>query len=287
MAIGTTRSKRRLGKYVTPILKRSGLGLDEIAKQVRCSKPSVYRLMSGDSLPRLHLLLSILAAIGASEEERAKAIQLWDIADADKTVIEFAEDLPDRYTRFRMDEADAVRERTLDMVIMPGLLQTMEYAAALSWSTRHLIRREGWEERAVSERSDRQELVLRKENPLQLHALIDEAALRRIIGNREVMLAQHDHLLQMTKLPNVTIQVLPLDLCAFGPYSGTMILLSYPESDEPDSAYVESMAGGDTLDDEASVTALSNVWQAIAAMAPSPQKSAKIIKAVRSELTGQ
>jgi transcriptional regulator with XRE-family HTH domain len=287
MAIGTTRGKRRLGRHVTPIIKRSGLSADQVAKQVRCSKQSVYRLMSGDALPRLHLLLSILGVIGATPEEREKAVQLWEIADADTTVIEFAEELPVRYMRFRMDEAEAVRERSLDLVIMPGMLQTMEYAAAISWAARHLIRREGWEERAVAERSDRQELLWRKENPLELHALIDEAALRRIIGDHETMVSQLDHLIHMAKLPNVTIQVLPLDLCAAGPYSGTMILLNYPEPDEPDSAYVESMAGGETVSDDDSVAALARVWDAIAAAAPSSEKSLKIIRAVRGELKGR
>jgi transcriptional regulator with XRE-family HTH domain len=287
MAIGTTRGKRRLGRHITPIIKRSGLKAEEIAKQVRCSKQSVYRLQSGDALPRLHLLLSILGVIGANEEEWEKAVQLWEIADSDTTVIEFAEDLPVRYMRFRMDEAEAVRERTLDMVIMPGMLQTMEYASALWSAARRLIRNERWEERAVAERRDRQELLWRKENPLELHALIDEAALRRIIGSRGVMVAQLDHLIRVSELPNVTIQVTPLNLGAFGAYSGTMILLSYPEPDEPDSAYVESMAGGETVGDNESMAALSDVWKGIAAAAPSPDKSVKIIKAVRSELKGR
>nr|WP_052479006.1 helix-turn-helix transcriptional regulator [Kibdelosporangium sp. MJ126-NF4]CEL21595.1 Putative DNA-binding protein [Kibdelosporangium sp. MJ126-NF4]CTQ92376.1 Putative DNA-binding protein [Kibdelosporangium sp. MJ126-NF4] len=283
MAIGTTRSKRRLGKYIAPILKRSGFSPDDVAREVRCSKQSVYRLMSGDSLPRLHLLLAILSAIDVTEDERARALKLWDIADADKTVVQFADELPDRYMRFRLDEADAVRERSLDRIIVPGLLQTIEYAAELNRSTRQLLRRDGWEERAVSERRDRQEMVLRKEDPLHIHALIDETALRRIIGSRGVMIDQLDHLIEMTRKPNVTIQVLPLDLCAPGPYSGTMILLSYPESDEPDSVYVESMAGGETIGDDAVVATLSKVWDDIAAAAPTPQKSTKIIKAVRGE----
>ncbi|ALG13246.1 helix-turn-helix domain-containing protein [Kibdelosporangium phytohabitans] len=287
MAIGTTRSKRRLGKYITPILKRSGLSPDDVAREVRCSKQSVYRLMSGDSLPRLPLLLAIIGAIGATDDERAKTLDLWDIADADKTVVQFADELPDRYMRFRLDEADAVRERTLDRVIMPGLLQTIAYAAALNQGTRQLLRRDGWEERAVSERRDRQEMVLRKKNPLHVHALIDEAALRRIIGNREVMIDQLDHLIEMTRMPNVTIQVLPLDLRAHGPYSGTMTLLSYPESDEPDSGYMESMVGCETVGDEAIVAALSSAWEDIAAAAPSPQRSVKILKAIRGELVGR
>jgi transcriptional regulator with XRE-family HTH domain len=287
MAIGTTRSKRRLSRHVTPIIKRSGLNADEVAKRVRCSKQSVYRLQSGDALPRHHLLLSILGVIGASEAEREKAIELWEIADADDKVIKFAEYLPDPYMRFRMDEAEALSERSLDMVIMPGLLQTTGYASAIWSASRRLIHNERWEERAIAERSQRQELLLRNESPLQLHALIDEAALRRIIGNREVIAAQLDHLIQMAKLPNVTIQVLPFDLCAPGPYVGMMILLSYPESDEPDSAYWESMASGETVEDNASVTALSDVWAAVAAAAPSPERSTKIIKVVRGELKGR
>lgn len=284
MAIGTTRGKRRLGRHVTPIIKRSGLKAEEIAKQVRCSKQSVYRLQSGDALPRLHLLLSMLGVIGATAEEREKAIELWEIADSDTTIIEFAEDLPVRYMRFRMDETEAVHERTLDMVIVPGMLQTADYAAALWSAARRLIRAERWEERAVADRHDRQELLRREENPLALHALIDEAALRRVIGSRDVMVAQLDHLIRMAELPNVTIQVTPLNFGASGAYSGTMILLGYPEPDEPDSAYVESMAGGETVSDDDSVAALSDVWESIAAAAPSTERSMKIIKAVRGEL---
>jgi hypothetical protein len=287
MAIGTTRGKRRLGRYVTPILKRSGLNADAIALQVRCSKQSVYRLQSGDALPRLHLLGAILGVIGATEEERERAIQLWDIADADTTVIEHAQDLPMRYRRFRMDEADAVLERTIDTVIMPGMLQTAEYAYAISHGARRLFRGSGWEAQAAAERRNRQELLWRNENPLRLHALIDEAALRRIIGGPAVMVAQLDHLFQMTTRPNVTIQVIPFDFGAHGATSGPLILLSYPESDEPDSAYVESMAGGDTLEDAEGVETLSDVWNAIADAAPSPKKSAAIIRAVRDEMKGR
>lgn len=283
MAIGTTRSKRRLGRYVTPLIKRTGLSAEEVAKRVRCSKQSVYRLQSGDALPRHHLLLSILGTIGVRDDERDTAIHLWEIADADDKIIRFAEYLPDAYMRFRMDEAEAIHERSLDMVIIPGMLQTGEYATSIWSASRQLIDDDHEEDPAGAERSDRQELLLRKENPLTLHALIDEAALRRIIGNREIMAAQLDHLIRMAKLPNVTLQVLPLDLCPPGPYLGMMILLSYPESDEPDSAYLESGTTGETVDDPARVAALSDMWSAMSAMAPSPEKSMKIIRAVRGE----
>jgi uncharacterized protein DUF5753/helix-turn-helix protein len=287
MAIGTTRGKRRLGRHVTPIIKRSGLNADEVAKQVRCSRQSVYRLQSGDALPRLHLLGAILGVIGATEEERAKAIQLWDVADSDTTVIEFANELPVRYMRFRMDEAEAVRERTLDMVIVPGMLQIPEYSVALWSAARTWLPKEGQQDIAVAERRDRQALLLREEKPLVLHALIDEACLRRVIGGLDVMEAQLSHLLQMAKLPNVTIQVTPLDTGALGAYSGAMVLLGYAESDEKDSAYAESLAGGDTLADDASVAALSDLWDSIAAAALSPQKSEKFIKAARDQLKGR
>jgi transcriptional regulator with XRE-family HTH domain len=284
MAVGTTRGKRRLGRYVAPIVKRSGLKPDEIAKEVRCARQSVYRLLSGESLPRLHLLVAILGAVGANKAERDRALELWEVADSDTTGIEHADDLPVGYMRFRMDEAEAIRERTLDMVIIPGMLQTPEYATELSRGARRLIRTDGWEDRAAAERRNRQELLWRKDNPLALHSLIDEAALRRTIGDSEVMANQLDYLLEAGELPNVTIQVMPLDFGAHGAYSGALTLLNYPEVDESCSGYVESIAGGETLEDGADVAALSDVWTAIADAAPSAEKSTEIIRRVRDSV---
>ncbi|GAB3493653.1 helix-turn-helix domain-containing protein [Amycolatopsis cihanbeyliensis] len=281
MAVGTTRGKRRLGRFVKPIRQRSGRKPDEVAKLAVCSRQTVQRLESGDALPSLGRLSAILGVIGATDEERAHAEQLWQVANADTTTIQHAENLSAKYRRFRMDEAEAVKERTLDTVIVPGLLQTPEYAAEIARGRKRLDRSTDWEKHAGDERRDRQALLLRDRNPLVLHALIHEAALHTVVGGPEVMAAQLDLLITMSELPHVTIQIVPLDHGAHGAMTGPWFLLSFPEDDEPDSAYAESVTGLDTVEKPEDVAGLSDIWEAIAATAPSPQRSAEIIESAK------
>src|SRR2546428_308982 len=129
MAVGTTRGKRRLGRFVRPILERSGLKTDEVASKAVCEVQTITRMLSGRSLPGRQRFATILAVIDATDEEREHALQLYQVADVDTAVIEHAGELTPKYLRFRMDEAEASTERTIDTVVVPGLLQTPEYAA--------------------------------------------------------------------------------------------------------------------------------------------------------------
>ncbi|KAA2255468.1 helix-turn-helix domain-containing protein [Solihabitans fulvus] len=281
MAVGTTRGKRRLGRFVKPIRLRSGLDPKDVAREVECASQTVTRLEGGVSLPRLHLFMAILGVIGATPDERRQARQLWDVADVDAAVIERVADFPVKYQRFRLDETEAVTERTLDTVIVPGLLQTPGYAAALAVGSRLLNRSEEREQRAAAERRERQELLHRVGRPLVLHSILGEAAVRNLVGGAAVMRSQLDHLLTAATLPNVTIQVVPFEFGAYGPMSGPITLLTFPEDDEPDAAYLEYVAGLETVEDPEDAVALSTTWNEIAAAVPSPDESAETIRAVR------
>jgi transcriptional regulator with XRE-family HTH domain len=277
VAVGTTRGKRRLGRYLRPMFERSGLKIEEVATAARCSRQTVSRLFSGDHLPRFHLFTTLLTVLKVTDDERAKALELWEVADADTYMIEHAQDLPGSYMRFRMDESEARLERTLNTVIIPGLLQTAAYASAKADASKLL--HAGWDpEREAAERRDRQGLLRRADRPLGLHALVDEVALRRLVGGPDVMAEQLDHLLTAGRLPNVTIQVIPFTAGAYGAMSGPLWILTFPEDDEPDAAYVESLTGVATVEDEANVAALSAVWDGAAAAALSPTKSATFIR---------
>jgi transcriptional regulator with XRE-family HTH domain len=284
MAVGTTRGKRRLGRFVKPIRLRSALKPEDVAELARCSRQTVTRLESGENLPRFHLFTTLLAVIGATPDEQAAALQLWDIADVDTANIEFVEDLPAKYRRFRLDESEAVLERTLDTVIIPGLLQAPDYVAALSRGRRRLSS-EGWTSRAAAERRERQELLTRENRPLELHALIHEGALFH--GESSVMISQLDHLLSMANLPNIKVQVVPANSPPHGAMSGPLFILSFPEHDEPDAMYVESVIGIESVGKSHDVVALSTVWDDIATAAPSPERSVEIIQAALSRVKGR
>lgn len=283
MAVGTTRGKRRLGRFIKPIRLRSGLSADEVAKRTICSRQTVTRLESGDNLPRIHLFTTLLGVIGATPAEREEALKLWEVADANMSLIERAHDLPAKYLRFRLDESEAVLERTLDSTVVPGMLQTSDYALANSPGLQYGETSEDWD-RQADERRERQQLLMRDPNPLRLHALIDEAALRRLVGGPAAMAAQLDHLLRMGQKPNITIQIIPFSFGAYGAI-GPVVLLSFPEKDEPDSLYLDGVTSMQTVVDPKDVAALSAVWNGVAAAAPSAERSAEIIQEVKDSLS--
>jgi hypothetical protein len=236
----------------------------------------VTRLESGDNLPRIHLFMKLLDVINATDAESEKALELWEVADASMSSIERAHDLPGKYLRFRLDESEAIEERTLDGSMIPGMLQTPDYAFASS--------RRVQSSHSADERRERQQLLTREVNPLRLHALIDEAALRRLVGGPGVMSAQCDHLLRMGRRPNITIQVIPFELGAYGAI-GPVVFLSFPEKDEPVSLYVDGVTSMQTVVDPTDVSALSAVWNEVADAAPSAERSAEIIQSMKDSLS--
>lgn len=282
MTVGTTRSKRRLGRYLRPYLERSDLKVDDLAERARCARQTASRLFSGANLPRYHLFTTLLAELGVTGEARDRALELWEIADADTVTIEYADVLSPAYMRFRMDESEAVRERTLDPVILPGILQTAAYSRAISLASKRRSSLDA--DTGVTDRRDRGALLTRSEQPLTLHALLDEVTLRRMVGGPEVMAEQLAHLVEMSQRPNVTIQVVPFSAGAYGADSaGAVVLMGFPEEDEQDAAYMESPTGQNIVEKQEDVAILSAVWDGAAAVALPADESVGMIRAVQEE----
>ncbi|XVS64617.1 DUF5753 domain-containing protein [Actinosynnema sp. CA-299493] len=279
MAVGTTRGKRKLGALMEGYLAQSGIKADKVIKEVRTSRSTWNRMIAGEARPRWATFIAILAVMKVGDEDRERAVALWEVADDEAAPIEHAALLPKSYLRFRRDETEAVTERSVDVVLIPGMLQTAEYAGALAMGNQVLLPGENWEERAAPERRNRQELLRREPHPLVLHALIDEAALRREIGGPEVMRAQWDHLLSTARLPNVTIQVIRNGAGAYGALSGNMIILDF--ADDLGSVYVENLIGGNSVEDEDGVAKLRAVWDDTAARALSTDESIEFVRAMR------
>ncbi|WP_246478024.1 helix-turn-helix domain-containing protein [Saccharothrix ecbatanensis] len=281
MAVGTTRAKRRLGRYVKPILERAALKPAEVAERVKTSKDTVNRLLSGDHLPRYPTFLAIMTILKATEEELTEGTALWERANVDAVVVEHASTLLSGYLRFRMDEGEAIGERSLDPMLIPGILQLGEYAEELGRRGLILTEGRGWTARGAAERQERQLLLSRDAAPLQLHALIDESVLHRVVASRELMADQLTHLLGVGRQDNVTLQMIPFDIGAYGAHFGALVLLDYPEPDEPLSVYVESYNGTKVVEDKRAVGMLTAVWDHAAQFALSPELTAQRIREVR------
>jgi hypothetical protein len=279
MAVGTTRGKRKLGALMEQYREKSGLKADVIIKEVRTSRSTWSRMIAGEARPRWALFFAILSVMKVSDEERERAMALWEIADDEAVPIKHADVLAKNYLRFRRDESEAVVERSADAVLIPGMLQTTEYAAAVAAASRLLVPAEDWDERVAPERLDRQGLLRREPNPLVVHVLIDEAALRREIGGPEVMRAQYDHLLRSAEMPNVTIQVIRDQVGAYGAFSGNFLILEF--SDGLEAVYFETLNGGTSEEDEHAVRRIGAVWHDMAARALSADETVKFLRVVR------
>jgi hypothetical protein len=279
-----TRRKIIFGRYMQSMRERCARRWtpELLGDELKVARTTITRMEGGYTVPGFLLVRTLLEIYQATPDERAKAEELRLAAKASLIRVEHAADMPEQYRALRRDEADAVLARTLDTVIIPGYLQTPDYAKEI-WRGSRRLNRSADEAVAAAEREERQEL-LTKEEPLVLHALIDEVALRRMVGSPEVMVAQLDHLLAAGNRPNVTIQVLPLALGAYGPMSGPMLLLEFAQPDEPGLAYVENLGGGETVENGDDVATLSTVWDDVAAVAASPRRSRQIIRAARDSI---
>ncbi|MFC5287641.1 DUF397 domain-containing protein [Actinokineospora guangxiensis] len=210
-----------------PLIEQSGLQVDDLVRQVRCPRPTIFRLLSGDALPGWPVVLAVLGLVGATDEQRTQALTLWEIADVPTSAVSFAKALPVAYRRFRLDEMEADVERTLDTAVIPGMLQTRPYTEALALRNHIRDNPEEWNKAAPAERHERQALRSREDRPLRLVSLIDESALRRVVGGSAVMVEQLDRLLAAGRDHATTVRVIPFSAGPYPASAGSMTLFYY------------------------------------------------------------
>ncbi|PRX07463.1 UNVERIFIED_ORG: hypothetical protein CLV66_10140 [Actinomadura viridilutea] len=178
------------------------------------------------------------------------------------------------------DEASLIRE--WEPQIVPGLLQTQDYAREVIRAGRphvdeHELRRR------VMARMARQTLLRREPEPPHLHAVLDEAILRRPIGGWDLMKDQLRHLSKEARRPNVTLQVLPFAVGAHAGLEGLFIVLSFPEESDPDVVYTEGIYGDVYLESPEEIKRCTLAFEELCEMALSPEESVALIDAAAGD----
>jgi transcriptional regulator with XRE-family HTH domain len=273
-----TRRKRKLGRYLQELRESSGLEQGDVASRLRKSHATVSKIENGHVAPDFPALTALLLLYGATDEQRLIAEELWEDARQDAVRVEHSSGMPPKYRIFLRMEAEADRERTLEQTVVPGLLQTVAYAQARQVPARRFIRTDADARREASSRLKRQQR-LTEDDPLVLHALIDEAVIRRVVGGPATMAEQLHHLLKVGELPNVTIQVVPFPAGEYGVMSGSVTILNFHDVEEPDQVYLESPGSGQLVDDTDDVQTFVAVFEDTIALALSVEESAALIRA--------
>jgi hypothetical protein len=177
-------------------------------------------------------------------------------------------------------EEEARTIRAYEQELVPGLLQTANYARAFfraAWpgTTSSEI------DRRVEIRMERQEILARSDPPPgRLHVVLSEGVLRRPVGGREVMREQLDHLMRPRDRANITVQVLPFDAGVHPAVAGPFTMMTFTDPDDLGIVNVENATGALFLQDPADIRAYDEIWSAIQASALSADDSLAFLKSV-------
>jgi transcriptional regulator with XRE-family HTH domain len=211
---------------------QAGMSRDELAEKVNCSASLVAMIETERRTPSRDFAAGCDQVFGtpgtfARLEERLREVPF-----------------PASFRPFAAHEAIATSLRSFEVSLVPGLLQTPEYARAVL-ATRPNTSQEQID-LLVTARLARQDVWDREDPPL-MWALIDEGVLHREVGTAEVMRGQLAHLAEMSRRPNITVQVVPYSA---GPHSGLLGAFVIAEVDDsPAIAYLETAAEGETVEE--------------------------------------
>lgn len=195
----------------------------------------------------------------------------------------YADALPGWFEDYVGLEDGAASNWTYQAQLVPGLMQTADYATAVIRAAQPWVD-DDEVGRQVTARATRQALIT-SADPLQFWVVLDEAALRRVVGGPAVMRAQLDRLGMLSALPNVTLQVLPFDAGAHASMGTSFNLLRFADADDNPIVYVEDLTSSQYLETAADVRRYSLVFDHIRAQALSLERSAAFIAQVAKDMT--
>lgn len=181
-------------------------------------------------------------------------------------------------------EAWARLVASYDALVIRGLFQTREYATALIRAG-HPSLSDPEVQRRVDLRMERQKVLIREPEPLQLWSVLDEAALRRPVGGPKVMRAQLAHLVKRAERPNIDLQVLPLDSGAHAGLDGTFTVLDFPLElpGDPGTVYVQNRLKGVYYEEPVEIDEYRQILTRLRAEAITPTESPLVIARIAEE----
>ena len=175
-------------------------------------------------------------------------------------------------------ETEAATLLWWELAVIPGLFQTADYAESLlQYGGPYEMAAETIKQ-LVKVRAERQEALTREENPLRVWAIIHESALLSIVGDHDIMRKQLQHVLDLMKLPLVTVQVLPFNVRGGHPgTAGPFTILQFPEESDADAVYVEGLDGQRFVEEKKDVDRYHVAFQRLTALAMGPADTLNFI----------
>jgi hypothetical protein len=280
---GPTVLRILLGGQLRKLREARGATREAAGWQIRASESKISRMELGRVGFKERDVADLLTFYGVTDDdERSALLGLARQANTPGWWHQYADVLPSWFQAYLGLESAASRIRNYEVQFVPGLLQSADYARAViklgyaNASTPELDRR-------VELRMTRQELLTRADPP-HFWGVIDEAALRRPIGGRAVLRGQLAKLAELTKLTNVTIQIIPFGAGGHAAHGGAFSILRFPDRELPDVVYMEQMTSSLYLDKPEDLEHYAAVMEQLCVEAEQPDRTVELLDKLAKDL---
>ncbi|WP_328676673.1 helix-turn-helix domain-containing protein [Streptomyces sp. NBC_00322] len=275
--VNPTVRRRRLGQELRRLRELKGMTAEEVAERLLVSQSKISRLENGRRSISQRDVRDLCGVYEVEDHRIVDSLMQMAKDSRQQGWWHAFGDIP--YSVYIGLETDAASLRVYESLIVPGLLQTREYAQAVI---------EGmWPEATPSEIDKRIQIRLKRQdrltdpvNPLRFWAVIDEALLRRVVGNRQIMTDQLNHLAQLSEQPHVTLQVLPYDVGAHPGMYGKFAILEFHEAMDASVVYLEGVTSDLYLEKANDVQSYAVMYEHLRAKALSAEQSREFIHKV-------
>jgi len=278
---GSTVRRILLGGQLRRLREAAGISRADAGYTIRASESKISRMELGRVSFKERDVVDLLTLYGLDDEaERQDLIALAREANLPSWWHNYSDVMPSWFQVYVGLEGAASLIRTYEVQFVPGLLQTADYARAVTRRGQPSLAEEDVERR-VGLRLSRQRVLSRPE-PARLWAVIDEAVLRRPIGGAQVLRDQLEHLVLKSKEPNITLQVLPLRVGGHAE-TGAFTLLRFPEPDLSDIVYVEQLTSALYLDKTEDVDRYLEAMDRLSVDSEPPEQTPSILETILRE----
>ncbi|CAN3979967.1 helix-turn-helix domain-containing protein [Kitasatospora purpeofusca] len=281
MAVSTVR-RRRLGGELRKLREQRKLTAEVVAEATGMSQPKLTRIETAHTAAKIEDVNKLLDFYGCDDQDfRAGLIAITKDGSKRGWWLSYRDVINATANDLILLETDASTYKTYEPAFIPGLFQTPEYARIVIERLR--VRSGGTVDDLVQVRMARQHILTRP-NPVQVWAVIHEAALCANANRPDIMAPQLDRLLTLSRLASVNIQVMPTGAAIHPGMSGAMALMGFPQRQDLDVVLVEGLMSSLWVEEPADVELYRGKFQAITAEALPVDSSLDFITAQRDKI---
>jgi transcriptional regulator with XRE-family HTH domain len=268
-----------LGAQLRRLREAAGITPEQAGYELRASRSKISRMEHGRVGFKQRDVADLLTLYGVTDERTLSSVlSLAKQANTQGWWRQFGDILPDWFEAYLGLEAAATLIRTFELQFVHGLFQTEAYARAVT-VLGHRAAQAGEIDRRVTLRMKRQDLLEGPDAP-RVWSVMDEAALRRPVGGRQVMREQLNRLIEVAAQPRITVQVVPFRRGGHAAAGGSFTVLRFGQPDLPDVAYIEQLTSALYLERRADVDHYLEVMNRLSAEALTPVGTVRFLKEI-------